>query len=84
MAVFQRADRSGTVLARKITTGNHVELSEWLHSLGLSVFDLTITDDMDGRVVVAENPPRVITLEQLAEEFIVPRRLRHEYGVTGD
>lgn len=84
MAVFQRADRSGTVLARKITTGNHVEVSEWLHSLGLSVFDLTITDDMDGMVVVAENPPRVITVGDLNTEFIVTSKLRDEYGATGD
>lgn len=81
MAVFQRADRSGTVLARKITTGNRGEISEWLHSIGLSLFDVALTD---GMVVVAENPPRVITLEELNAEFIVTSKLRDEYGVTGD
>jgi len=81
MAVFQRADRSGAVLARKITPGNHVEISEWLHSLGLSLFDVVLTD---GMVVVAETPPRVVTLEELNAEFIVTSKLRDEYGVTGD
>lgn len=84
MAVFQRADRSGTVLARKITPDNRVGISEWLHSLGLALFDLTVTDDMDGMVVVAENPPRVITLAELNSEFIVTSKLRDEYGATGD
>lgn len=81
MAVFQRADRSGIVLARKITPDNRVEISEWLHSLGLSIFGVTLTN---GMVIVAENPPRVITLAELNSEFIVTSKLRDEYGATGD
>jgi hypothetical protein len=35
-------------------------------------------------VVVAETPPRVITVSELNTEFIVTSKLRDEYGATGD
>lgn len=84
MAVFQRADRTGMVFGRKITPDNHVEVSEWLHSLRLGVFDVTINDDMDGMVVIAESPPRVITLEQLNTEFRVNKLKLPDYWVPRD
>ena len=84
MAVFQRADRSGTVLGRKITPDNRVGISEWLHTLGLALFDVTITDDMVGMVVVAESPPRVITLAELNSEFRVNKLKLPDYWVPRD